>query len=1283
MAYKVASTTGNWSVAGTWDSVVNTPTIHASTNITISTSNLFTATFTAPNLVDACNGCLLYIVAPGTAGHNITVTLQDNTVDTTATQTLSFTDIKANSWVYFRFATPYTFLSLVAGRYRFKVVSSGSGTHTGAADSGATNLAYLATTNATGVPAATDYVFITSQNLGAAITLTMDGTQTIGSGAETGNPSTTFGRSIGQAVQVLFNGLLSWDITVDSTLTSLGNVVVANGGELRIGTVGSPVGTARLEKLRFNENGVSGNYGVTQLDGGKVTLQGTPKSSTAFWKTKYVSGAGTAASPLVTADAVNWVVGDEVWICPASANATNYQETDIRYVITVNSPTSYIVSLTKGGAEAALTYTHSTDAWILNMERNVVIDTTNIAQACYYSIFSLTKNNTDIDWTRIETMGVASAYVKSGVVFNGATAAANIDYTVLYRPLFRAFASNGNDVVQTFTGIITGGQNTASFSATFDLQNSVNNKTFIDCFAVNHNRSGWSVTGANNLFLQCYAIGCNTVGLSNLAGWIIVSAYASRFNDCEAHCNRIQAFILGNQSDITFNNFLCGTKGTNAIDITLSSASYIESTFVSSNFNSATFVAGYSTMLQGSTLKFHQWQDTANNHLWYTPNGIVRSTGAGLSDTTVRSAGTLNARFASESLDIGTSFSYLVLAKAQSYVQASGFIYENADFVADPAASVTVEFYLPGSTYPDSSQLMTLTTDANSNNAVYALTGYYSATEPAYATVKIIVRTATASAYAYLADIFNGTNEITNLNTWYKGQPSPIMFEQLGDAAAVWAVQRTTSVTAGSFGEYVNADAIKISGDTTAADTLESQFDGTGLSGDTYPSRQDQLDNIVATGAAINQIAEAFTLTDGAVTSGTFASTFARNSVYHQITDGDGSNGTIDCYYQFDIGEDGVPTGTTFYGRVNGANDLMRVYGWNFTTTAWVQVGTVGGIGGVADSATTFAMFTSMVSYTGFLVGPAGATTAGKAFIRLEGTGLTAADYYVDQIYMSYAVVRRSIGYSNGAIWIDTINGIAGTTGFINGTADNPCLTLADALTLSASLKLNIFQIANGSTLTFASTIEKKTFLGSQWILDLGGQEINNSFIQGAYISGTATSGVGSTEVRIRDCDIDGATLPPCCVHGSGFDSTITLGAVGNYFFDQCFSEVAGDIITNSPIIDFAVVGACDVALRHYAGSVKIKNMTALDRCTIAGTGIVILDATCTGGVVAIRGAFELADESGLVTIYDDARAEKYHFADQVWDEAAAGHVIAGSTSKLLIDTGIKVDDNQALIIST
>src|SRR3972149_1582874 len=544
MAYKVASTTGNWSVAGTWDSVVNTPTIHASTNITISTSNLFTATFTAPNLVDACNGCLLYIVAPGTAGHNITVTLQDNTVDTTATQTLSFTDIKANSWVYFRFATPYTFLSLVAGRYRFKVVSSGSGTHTGAADSGATNLAYLATTNATGVPAATDYVFITSQNLGDA-----------------------------------------------TTLTSLGNVVVANGGELRIGTVGSPVGTARLEKLRFNENGVSGNYGVTQLDGGKVTLQGTPKSSTAFWKTKYVSGAGTAASPLVTADAVNWVVGDEVWICPASANATNYQETDIRYVITVNSPTSYIVSLTKGGAEAALTYTHSTDAWILNMERNVVIDTTNIAQACYYSIFSLTKNNTDIDWTRIETMGVASAYVKSGVVFNGATAAANIDYTVLYRPLFRAFASNGNDVVQTFTGIITGGQNTASFSATFDLQNSVNNKTFIDCFAVNHNRSGWSVTGANNLFLQCYAIGCNTVGLSNLAGWIIVSAYASRFNDCEAHCNRIQAFILGNQSDITFNNFLCGTKGTNAIDITLSSASYIESTFVSSNFNSATFVA--------------------------------------------------------------------------------------------------------------------------------------------------------------------------------------------------------------------------------------------------------------------------------------------------------------------------------------------------------------------------------------------------------------------------------------------------------------------------------------------------------------------------------------------------------------------------------------------------------------------------------------------------------------------------------------------------------------------
>lgn len=50
-------------------------------------------------------------------------------------------------------------------------------------------------------------------------------------------------------------------------------------------------------------------------------------------------------------------------------------------------------------------------------------------------------------------------------------------------------------------------------------------------------------------------------------------------------------------------------------------------------------------------------------------------------------------------------------------------------------------------------------------------------------------------------------------------------------ATGVWAAQRSSNNSAGSFGEYVLADVLRLSGDVTAADNAESFFDGTGYAG--------------------------------------------------------------------------------------------------------------------------------------------------------------------------------------------------------------------------------------------------------------------------------------------------------------------------------------------------------------------------------------------------------------------------------------------------------------------
>ena len=89
-------------------------------------------------------------------------------------------------------------------------------------------------------------------------------------------------------------------------------------------------------------------------------------------------------------------------------------------------------------------------------------------------------------------------------------------------------------------------------------------------------------------------------------------------------------------------------------------------------------------------------------------------------------------------------------------------------------------------------------TDSNWN--VFNVAALYSGTEDLYARVAITAKSTTASAHAYIDDLYNGTNAITALDVWYKGKPSPIMFEQLGDAAAVWAVATSTLTTAGTTG---------------------------------------------------------------------------------------------------------------------------------------------------------------------------------------------------------------------------------------------------------------------------------------------------------------------------------------------------------------------------------------------------------------------------------------------------------------------------------------------------
>jgi len=455
----------------------------------------------------------------------------------------------------------------------------------------------------------------------------------------------------------------------------------------------------------------------------------------------------------------------------------------------------------------------------------------------------------------------------------------------------------------------------------------------------------------------------------------------------------------------------------------------------------------------------------------------------------------------------------------------------------------------------------------------------------------------------------------------------------------------------------MDSDMVAVSGDTTAADNIEATYDGTGYNDDFAPAQQHQLSQIVSTGAAINVVAESVTVTKGTEASGTYADTATLNATYHQISD---DTGLTDIYYQFDVGSDGVPTSTFFTGRSMSQNDDLTIYAYNWSGVSWDQIGTIGGTAVAVDEAITSTLFTNHVG-TG--------ANIGKVRIRFEGSGLTSANLYVDQVYVSYAVVYRSVGYANGAIWVDTVNGAAGTTEFINGVADNPVDSWADALTLSASLGIKRFHIVNGSTITLSANSDNYTLMGGEWTLALGGQSCDDAVFIGAHVTGTCTG----DEVIFINCDLaaGGGTLTTAGIeaHRCGIGGSIAFTAANTYYFDQCYSQIAG---TSTPDIDTgAAVANVNLNMRHYSGGVEVKNLgaTGTDNMSLEGDGQLIINANCVGGTIAIRGNFTVTDNaSGAVTLSDDARFTISELVDAVYDEAASGHVTVGTFGKYIND---------------
>ena len=250
---------------------------------------------------------------------------------------------------------------------------------------------------------------------------------------------------------------------------------------------------------------------------------------------------------------------------------------------------------------------------------------------------------------------------------------------------------------------------------------------------------------------------------------------------------------------------------------------------------------------------------------------------------------------------------------------------------------------------------------------------------------------------------------------------------------------------------------------------------------------------------------------------------------------------------------------------------------------------------------------------------------SGAVLLQATQTGVT--------IPTVTALTNDPSKYTHGAVWIDSVNGAAGSASYTNGIMTNPVTSLADAKSIGDNLKLKKFWIQSGSDLTLAAAYVGYIFDGFGYTLALGGRDISGATIRGCEtLTGIATS--PTRECYVWDSQLGACTFGEVDLHGCHLTGVLTLGAATSYLLANCVG-----VPTGTPSIDFgSAIGSSTVVCTQWGGPLTVDNLKTGDVLHLDGGGDLTLAASCTGGTVYISGAFTLTNSGSGMTINDTAR---------------------------------------------
>lgn len=300
-------------------------------------------------------------------------------------------------------------------------------------------------------------------------------------------------------------------------------------------------------------------------------------------------------------------------------------------------------------------------------------------------------------------------------------------------------------------------------------------------------------------------------------------------------------------------------------------------------------------------------------------------------------------------------------------------------------------------------------------------------------------------------------------------------------------------------------------------------------------------------------------------------------------------------------------------------------------------------------------------------------STVGSFNVMIESSVSSLVDSTVQQLpeieHMVYG----------GAVHLDTARGVAGTA-YPVGSPRYPVRTLSDALVIAAyrgfrdvhiePCVLVIGAAENVSELNLAGSGIENT----QVVLTPGCSTNKTSF-KDLTVSGTQSGethyeaceilSLSNVHCRFVDCLLIG---PMSMLQGSYNGTTVLY---------RCYTGFSTSSVTHDEFVVDLSNSSINMVFAQFSGKMKIIN---LDHATTAGTievnmnaGRVTIDASCTKGVIKVRGAGEVVDLSAGTLVDSDVvlptSMSVPEVALAVWNYPLTGPRLAGSSGSMIQDS--------------